>query len=121
MNMLPAYYTIVGYDLSKYRNEILNFINYDEEYFEDWYEKWTCYQSKDNVQLFLDDPSGIKEFCYFGYILDCKDDYNKETEKFDLINLQRQKTYVDAKLHELGWTLPREPIPYQLINFVVYR
>lgn len=118
MSMLPIYYTIVGYDLSKYRDEILKFISDDE--FEDWYEKWTCNQSKGNVQLFLDDPIG-REYCYFGYVLDCKDDDNEETEKFDLFNLERQKTYVDAKLHELEWILPREPIPYELINFVMYR
>lgn len=60
MSMQPSYYTIIGYDLSDNHYDEL----YTEEFANNEEEKWTCNQSKGNIQLFTDPCSG--EHLYFG-------------------------------------------------------
>lgn len=63
-------YLIVGYDLSKYRQEILTEDFYQSVYYEDL----TCYQYPGKVQYFHDPMSG--GYLYFGYIVAENSEYD---------------------------------------------
>jgi hypothetical protein len=94
MSICKNYYVISGYDLT----------GYETDKFDDWKwtndgEKYHCYQSKGNIQLFYDPMCG--DHLYFGYILAAGDQYCFETTKFSTKEIERQMYYVSIKLHEL--------------------
>lgn len=77
MSVESKYYAIVGYDLT----------GCETDKFKDWKwtdegEKYTCNQVKDRIQIFYDPMSGMH--LYLGYILGCGDQYETETTKINL-------------------------------------
>lgn len=116
MSMRRYDYVIVGYDLSYLRNTL---------YTEEWacdernLETWEYNKVKGEIQLFSDSASGHD--LYFGYIISAKADDNPETVRSYIGEIERQKKYVDNKLHQAFKKLPREPLPYGLICLTEYR
>lgn len=87
MSMTREDYIILGFDLSPYREQIYT----DEWRTDENIDKWECYQSKGNIQLFTDPMSGLH--LYFGYIVSAQDEYeNPETTKISLVDENRGHT-----------------------------
>lgn len=116
MSMNRYDYVIVGYDFTPLRDAL-----YTEEWAENEenIDKWESYQSKGNIQVFSDPCSG--RHLYFGYILSVNDEYEDKVTKIRIADMERFKPYVDNKLKQVGWNIPREPIPYQVICFSEWR
>lgn len=94
MSINKSYYVIAGYDLT----------NYKTDKYEDW--KWTnegeqflCYQVKDRIQLFDDHMSG--SHLYLGRILAAGDEWDFETTKFGVIDVQESFGDVTWALYRL--------------------
>lgn len=111
--MVKNVYIIAGYNLTGLRDRIITEKWMDDPYNEQYY----CKQQKGEIQLFHD-PISSKHL-YFGYIINVNDEYEENT--LSLAEIQRQKMYVDYKLNHMGFELPRETLPYQIISFVEYR
>lgn len=117
MSMERTNYVIVGYDFTKFKDRL-----YTREWYsnDDVREMREDYQRKGNVQVFSDPCSG--NYLYFGYILSVDDEYSDSgTVKFGLSDLQDKKKLVDSKLKQVGWNIPIEPVPYEVICFTEYR
>ena len=93
MSMQPSYYTIIGYDLSSYYDEL-----YTEDFANNEEEKWTCNQLKGNIQLFTDPCSG--EHLYFGRVIGDGDYYDYKSSVFDLSKLQNEESIIKNTLLE---------------------
>ena len=94
MSMDKHYYVIAGYDLTAF----------ETEKYRDW--KWTdegedflCNQSKGRIQLF-DDPEGDRHL-YLGFILAAGDEWNFETVKFDMADVNSAYDDVTLMLYKL--------------------
>lgn len=116
MSMNRNDYVIVGYDFTKFKD-----IFYTEKWAEndENIEKWECNQIEGETQVFSDPCSG--NHLYFGYVVAKNDEYDTEIAKISISELQELKTIVDEKLKQVGWNIPREPIPYEVICFTEYR
>ena len=98
MSVESKYYAIVGYDLT----------GYETDKFKDWKwtdegEKYTCNQVKDRIQIFHDPMSGMH--LYLGYILGGGDQYETETTKINLKDINDKVGLVFdelVKLQDLG-------------------
>lgn len=114
MSVTRTRYVIAGYDLTRFQDILLA----DDWKWKPENEQYSCYQSKNNIQLFDDPMSG--EYLYFGYIFAVLDeDDDSEVSHIPIEEFQEKKVLVDYKLQEMGWSskLPREPIPYEVIAF----
>lgn len=94
MSINKNYYVIAGYDLT----------GWDTDKFKDWKwtdegERYTCYQTKGEIQLFDNPMCG--EHLYLGYVLASGDEYEFETAKFNIADIERQIPYVKNKLFQL--------------------
>lgn len=115
MSMVKNYYVIAGYDLT----------GWDTDKFDDWKwtddgEKYMCYQSKGHIQFFDDPMSG--SHLYFGYVLANGDEYDFETTKFNVNDINGVFGDVKSeliKLIELGVISmsPQLKPEYQIITF----
>lgn len=119
MSISKNYYVIAGYDLTDLKTDK----------FEDWRwtdegEKWLCYQSKGNIQLFDDPMCG--DYLYLGFILAAGDEDDFRTTQFDVIDVQNAFEDVSSALSYLRtidvlekdmWLVPE----YKIIAFVEYR
>ena len=94
MSMQPSYYTIIGYDLSSYYDEL-----YTEDFANNEEEKWACNQSEGNIQLFTDPCSG--EHLYFGRVIGDGDYYDYKSSVFDLSKLQDEEPIIKNTLLEV--------------------
>lgn len=94
MSIERNYYVIAGYDLTDYKTD-----KYEDWKWNDEGQRFTCYQRKGNIQLFDDPMSG--EHLYLGYILADGDEYDFETTKFNIAEIEGQYPYVTYKLQEL--------------------
>lgn len=98
MSVNKNYYVIAGYDLT----------GWDTDKFKDWKwtdegERYTCYQTKGEIQLFDDPMCG--EHLYLGYVLASGDEYEFETTVFDLADVEAKFGTVRSeftKLQEIG-------------------
>ena len=98
MSVESKYYAIVGYDLT----------GCETDKFKDWKwteegEKYTCNQVKDRIQIFYDPMSGMH--LYLGYILGCGGQYETETTKINLKDINDKVGLVFdelVKLQDLG-------------------
>ena len=111
--MVKNVYIIFGYNLTGLRDRIITEKWMDDPYNEQYY----CKQQKGEIQLFHD-PISSKHL-YFGYIINVNDEYEENT--LSLAEIQRQKCMWITKLNHMGFELPRETLPYQIISFVEYR
>jgi hypothetical protein len=116
MSVTCCNYVIIGYDLSKDRDKL-----YTEDWVrnEDNINNWEYNQIKGEIQLFSDPMSGC--YLYFGYIVAANDEYEDETVKISISDMERQKRYVDHKLKQTGLHLSNEIYPFEIISFVEYR
>lgn len=128
MSMKREDYIILGFDLSPYREQIYT----DEWRTDENIDKWECYQTKGNIQLFTDPMSG--SHLYFGYILSAQDEFDEpEVTKISLSD--RENKYMDEMwekvLDALNETkiisesilevIAKDKIPFELICFTEYR
>ena len=128
MSMTREDYIILGFDLSPYREQIYT----DEWCTDENIDKWECYQTKGNIQLFTDPMSG--SHLYFGYILSAQDEFDEpEVTKISLRD--RENKYMDEMwekvLDALNETkiisesilevIAKDKIPFELICFTEYR
>lgn len=88
------YYTIVGYDLTGFETDKYH----DWEYTDEW-EEYTCNHIKGNIQLFYDPM--CRDHLYLGYILAAGYQYEFETTKFTIKDIEEQMIHVTDKLFEL--------------------
>ena len=107
-------YVIVGYDLTNFRDV---FYTDDWAWNEENFNTYLANQSKGEIQLFSDPMDGV--YLYFGYIVSANDEYDCETVKIGIADMERQKQYVDAKLKQIGWNIPAG-LPFQVICFAEY-
>ena len=114
MSIDKNYYTIAGFDLTKYRTDK----------YEDWRwtedgERFSCYQRKGKVQLFDDPMSG--DYLYLGYIFGNGDQYGFNTTKFvaaDIITVYPEVCDVLKYLKSVGVVAEvPEDITYGVIVF----
>lgn len=98
MSVEKNYYVIAGYDLT----------DYETDKYKDWRwsedgERYSCNQSKGEIQLFDDPMSSLH--LYLGYVLAAGDEYDFESTSFELSDIKRCFKKVDTeliKLRELG-------------------
>lgn len=115
MSMNKNYYAIVGCDLTGFVTD-----KYEEWQSTEDGEKYTCYQSEGNIQLFDDPMSG--NHSYFGYVLTTGDEYEFTTAKLgidDIVNVRGDVANALAHLIEIG-VVELEPDfnpDYQVIIF----
>lgn len=118
MSINRNYYVIAGYDLTDMKTD-----KYDDWKWTDEGEQFLCYQFKDRVQLF-DDPMS-DGYLYLGHILAAGDEWEFETTKFDILDVQNafnDVTCILARLQDAG-VVTKDPkcIPvFQIIAFVEY-
>ena len=106
--MEKNYYVIAGYDLTGWETD-----KFDGE-------KYMGYQSKGHIQLFDDPMSG--SHLYFGYVLANGDEYDFDTTKFNVNDVNGVLGDVKSeliKLIELGVISmsPQLKPEYQIITF----
>lgn len=94
MSVIQSCYVIVGVDLTGFQTD-----KYNEWKWTNEGENFTCYQSKGKIQLFDDPMNG--EFLYLGYIFTAGDQYEFETVKINLEEIEKQRPYVMEKLKQL--------------------
>ena len=92
MSLFKNYYVIAGYDLTGHATE-----KYESWKWSADGEKYLCYQSKGNIQLF-DDPCNGSHF-YLGYILAHGDQYDFPATEIEFDALTEEA--VSIKLKEL--------------------
>ena len=128
MSMTREDYIIFGFDLSPYRDQI-----YTEEWRTDEnIDKWECYQSKGNIQLFTDPMSGLH--LYFGYILLSQNEYDiPETIKINLVDNGEEEVnekydmvleaLIESNLiqQSMQETIENDKVPFEIICFTEYR
>lgn len=114
MSMYKSYYVIAGYDLTGMHTDKFNAWKWTEEG-----EEYICRQSKDNIQLF-DDPMDSSHL-YLGYVLASGDEYDFNTEKFNLFEVEshaKEVAHELAKLQDMGVIEKNlEPPVFQIIVF----
>lgn len=115
MSMEKNYYVIAGYDLTGWKTD-----KYDDWKWTEEGEKYLYYQSKGNIQLF-DDPMSSSHL-YLGYVLADGDEYEFNTTKFNVNNINGVFGNVKSeliKLIELGVIdiSPQLKPEYQIITF----
>ena len=116
--MNKNYYVIAGYDLTELKTDK----------FEDWRwtddgEKWLCNQVKGRIQLFDDPMCG--DYLYLGFILAAGDEFDFQTTKFDVTDVDNAFRDVASMLYWLQHegVISQDPkcIPvYKIIAFVEY-
>lgn len=94
MGMTKKYYVIAGYNLTRLKTD-----KYEEWKWTDEGDKYLCYQTVGNVQLF-DDPMSSRHL-YLGFILASGDEYEYRTSTFDIKNIEYIKYVVDLELNRL--------------------
>lgn len=121
MSVVQSCYVIVGVDLTGFKTNKYNEWKWTKEG-----ENFTCYQSKGKTQLFDDPMNG--EFLYLGYIFAAGDQYEFETVKVNLEEIEKQRPYVMEKLKQLvnmgvisEDIYESDSIKYELIVFDEYR
>lgn len=128
MSMTREDYIIFGFDLSPYRDQI-----YTEEWRTDEnINKWECYQSKGNIQLFTDPMSGLH--LYFGYIILSQNEYDTpETIKINLVDNGEKEinekydmvleALIESNLIQqfMRETIENDKVPFEIICFAEYR
>ncbi len=121
MSVIQSCYVIVGIDLTGFQTD-----KYNEWKWTDEGEKITCYQSNGKIQLFDDPMNG--EFLYLGYIFAAGDQYEFETVKVNLEEIEKQRPYVMEELKQLVSMgvisediYESDSIKYELIVFDEYR
>lgn len=97
MSVNTKFYVIAGYDLTNYKTD-----KYDDWFWTDEGEKYICNQTKGHIQLFDDPMCG--NHLYFGYVLASGEEYEFDTTKFTINDIERQIPYVYTKLNELEKT-----------------
>lgn len=113
MSVEKNYFVIAGCDLTDTITDT----------FEDWtytdrYDDYRHNQIKGEVQLFDDPMSG--RHLYLGYILAAGDEYECNTEKFTVDDIQDKEIMVREKLNELislGVVKGDQDYKYQVIAF----
>ncbi len=120
MSVERNYYVIAGYDLT-------NFIVDEQKFYEEWRwteegEKYFCGYKKDNVQLFNDGMRG--DNLYLGYVLACADEYDFDTVKFKITDIENVKSKVNSvllHLQNIGLIADNDdfgnPLRYEIIVF----
>ncbi len=118
MSMNKNYYVIAGYDLTALKTD-----KYEDWRWTDDGEKWLCYQSNGNIQLFDDPMCG--DYLYLGLILASGDEYDFRTTAFDVIDVQNGFADVSSSLAYLRTVgvldtdMCKMP-EYKIIAFVEY-
>lgn len=114
MSMNKNVYVILGYDLDKYREEILK----DDFVWSDRGEELTCNQTAGEVQLFYDPES--EKHLYLGYILgDIEDDYSDYEKKDIILDFAGKRKEVDKVLIELIGE--KKELPFEHVIFTEWR
>lgn len=118
MSMNKNYYVIAGYDLTELKTDK----------FENWRwtddgEKWFCNQVKGRIQLFDDPMCG--DYLYLGFILAAGDEFDFQTTKFEVPDVDCAFSGVTSMLcwlrHEGVISQDPKYIPvYKIIVFVEY-
>lgn len=108
-------YVILGFDLSPYREQIYT----DEWRTDENIDKWECYQTKDNIQLFTDPMSGAH--LYFGYIISAHNEWDPDVvATVSMEDMLRLKQKVNDKLYETGLGIT-DRLEYKVICFTEWR
>lgn len=94
MSLNKNYYVIAGYDLT----DCETYKYYDWKWTEEG-ENFLCYQRKGEIQLF--DNAIHNNHLYLGFVLASGDEYEFNTDKFDLQDLIDVEKYVKAELDNL--------------------
>ena len=128
MSMTREDYIILGFDLSPYREQIYT----DEWRTDENIDKWECYQTKGNIQLFTDPMSG--SHLYFGYILSAQNEFDEpEVTKISLRDeaVKHMEKIWDKVLDALNETklisesmmevIAEDNVPFEAICFTAYR
>lgn len=115
MSIHATHYTILGYDLSEKRSDMLN----DKWLWSKTADEWTCNTSAGKIQLFTDPMDG--NFLFFGYIVAAKDDEDDWTESIKIDEIVNKKVLVDQALLQLGLPIPKDLPNYKLICFTEWR
>lgn len=115
MSIYKNYYVIAGYDLTGFETD-----KFDDWRWTDDGEKYMCYQSKGHIQFFNDPMNG--SYLYFGYVLASGDEYDFNTTKFTVDDINDVFDNVKSeliKLIELGVISksPQLKPDYQIITF----
>ena len=117
MSMEANYYTIAGYDLTPFRDEI-----YTEEWAENEenIDRWENRQRKGEIQLFSDPCSG--NHLYFGYILSTNNEFDEfEPMRIPMELLLKKKPFINYDMHKTGLKIPEIEMKYSVISFCEYR
>lgn len=105
MSMSRTIYTILGYDFTNIKNDIIP---------KDWFwsekgEKYIWNQSEWNIQFFNDKMDG--DYLYFGFIVSALDEYDdNKVIKILPSDMENKKKDVDKALMETGLSFPIAPI-----------
>lgn len=94
MSIDRDYYVIAGYDLTKYKTD-----KYRDWHWTDEGQSFTNCQRRGQIQLF-DDPMANR-YLYLGYIFVAGNEYDFKTQKFDIVEAERQSLNVSKKLSHL--------------------
>ncbi len=120
MSVERNYYVIAGYDLT---NSIVD----EQKFHEEWRwteegEKYFCGCEKCDVRLFDGGMRG--DNLYLGYVLACADEYDFDTVKFKIADIENVKSKVNSvllHLKNIGLIADNDnfdsPLQYEIIVF----
>ena len=116
MSMEKTTYVIYGCDLTGYETDKLN---YDWNFTKDG-ERFTCYKSEGEIQLFTDNET----YTYLGYIFAVMEEYGTNSAvKWTNSNAKDHDFDIDENifvLHSKGLIKPISPQEYKFIAFDEY-
>ena len=94
MSVDKNYYVIGGYDLTEFRAD-----KYSDWKWTEQGEEYTCYQANGKIQLFDDPMSG--HYLYLGYIFASGDEYDFDTARFSISDVEKHHKDVETELLKL--------------------
>lgn len=115
MSVYKNYYVIAGYDLTGYKTD-----EYEDWRWSEEGEKYTCYQTKGNIQLF-DDPMDNSHL-YLGYVLAFGDEYTFEATFIEPSDIEKCIENVKTeliKLQEIG-VISKDPYFKSVFKIIAF-
>ena len=118
MSLTANYYTVAGYDFTPYEDILIT-----EEWANDKKnEKYYCYQTSGNIQLFSDYCCGFH--VVWGYVIADGDEYDYDFQRVNVEELNKIKQRVDWELYTSGLNfhkIPDDALEFKIMSFVEYR